>query len=171
MSDQAAEAPTATAWSFAHRVLAGIIGIGVVIALWFAGDVVLAAPIAAATKLGGSWFAFVVFSVVYSVGSFVLALLALRAYERYSRGEPSRLATWLDRQATSPRARWARPLAQGGRVVGFVVGSIVIGGVLTTWFIRYSGRRQGLVAVAAASSTIFGVTFTATYAGLFHFVL
>jgi hypothetical protein len=152
-------------------VLGAVVGVGVLLALWLSNDVVLAAPIGAVTKLAGAWFAFVVFAAVYSIGSFLLALLALRAYERYSRGEPSRLATWLDRQASSPRARWARPLAQGGRVVGFVVGSVLVGGVLMTWFLRYSGRRQGLVGAAALSSTIFGVTFAATYAGIFHFVL
>jgi hypothetical protein len=152
-------------------VLGAVVGVGVLLALWLSNDVVLAAPIGAVTKLAGAWFAFVLFAAVYSIGSFLLALLALRAYERYTRGEPSRLATWLDRQASSPRARWARPLAQGGRVIGFVVGSVVVGGVLMTWFLRYSGRRQGLVGAAALSSTIFGVTFTATYAGIFHFVL
>jgi hypothetical protein len=70
------------------------------------------------------------------------------------------LASWL-----------AGPLAQGGRVIGFVLGSVLVGGVLMTWFLRYSGRREGLVGLAAMSSTIFGVTFTATYAGIFHFVL
>jgi hypothetical protein len=152
-------------------VLAGVAGVGVVLALWLSSDLLLAAPIGAVTKVAGSWFAFVLFSVVYSIASFALALLALRAYERYSRGEPSRLASWVDGQARSPRARWARPLAQGGRVIGFVVGSVMVGGVLMTWFLRYSGRRQGLVGAAALSSTIFGVTFTATYAGIFHFVL
>ncbi len=171
MSDQVAKAPTAPAWSLVHRVVAGVVGVGVVLVLWFSSDVVLAAPIGAVTKLAGSWFAFVLFSATYSIGSFVLALLALRAYERYSRGEPSRLAASLERQASSPRARWARPLAQGGRVIGFVVGSVVAGGVLTTWFLRYSGRRQGLVGAAALSSTIFGVTFAAMYAGIFHFLL
>ena len=171
MSEQTAKPPTAPAWSLAHRLFAGVVGVGVVIALWLSSDLLLAAPIGAVTKVAGSWFAFVIFSVVYSIASFVLALLALRAYERYSRGEPSRLASWVDGQARSPRARWARPLAQGGRVIGFVVGSVVVGGVLMTWFLRYSGRRQGLVGAAALSSTIFGVTFTATYAGIFHFVL
>jgi hypothetical protein len=152
-------------------VLAGVVGVGVVVVLWLSSDLVLAAPIGAVTELAGSWVAFVVFSITYSIVSFVLALLALRAYERYSRGEPSRFASWLDRQASSPRARWVRPLAQGGRAIGFVVGSIVVGGVLMTWFLRYAGRREGLVGAAALSSTIFGVTFTATYAGIFHFVL
>jgi len=171
VSEQTAKAPSASAWSPAHRVLAGVVGVGVVVVLWLSSDVVLAAPIAAVTKVAGSWFAFLLFSATYSIAGFVLALLALRAYERYSRGEPSRFAGWLDRQASSPRARWARPLAQGGRVIGFVVRSIVVGGVLMTWCLRYSGRRQGLVGAAALSSIIFGVTFTATYAGIFHFVL
>jgi hypothetical protein len=171
VSEQAAEAPTAPAWSPAHRLVGGVAGIGVIVALWLSSDLVLAAPIGAVTKLAGAWFAFVFFSAVYSIASFLLALLAIRAYERFSRGEPSRLATWVDRQASSPRARWARPLAQGGRVIGFVMGSVLVGGVLMTWFLRYSGRTQGLVGLAAMSSTIFGVTFTATYAGIFHFVL
>jgi hypothetical protein len=171
VSEQTAKAPTAPAWSLAHRILAGVAGLGVVVILWISSDLILAAPIGAVTEVAGSWFAFVLFSAVYSIASFLLALLALRAYERFSKGESSRLAMWLDRQASSPRARWARPLAQGGRVVGFVVGSVAVGGVLMTWFLRYSGRREGLVGAAALSSTIFGITFTATYAGIFHFLL
>ena len=171
MSDTVSEAPDRRTRSYLHRLLAGAVGIAVIIGLWISNDVVLAAPIAGVTKVAGAWVAFVLFAAIYSLGGFVLALLALRAYERYSRGEPSKLALWLDRQAASPRVRWTRPLAQGGRIVGFVAASLLAGGVVTTWFIRYSGQRDGLVAIAATSSIIFGVTFAATYAGLFHFVL
>ena len=171
VSDGASGAATAPAWSQGQRWLAGAAALLVVIGLWIANDAVLAAPIAAVTALAGSWFSFALFSVVYSLGSFLLALLALRAYERYSKGQPSRLASWLEGQGRSVRFRWARPLAVGGGVLGFVVASIVLGGVLTTWFLRYSGQRRHLVGAAALSSLIFGVTFTATYAGIFHFVI
>jgi hypothetical protein len=171
VSDSLTEVRAGPARSQLQRLLAGIVALAVVVGLWIANDALFAAPIAAVTKVAGAWVAFVLFAGVYSLGGFILALLALRAYERYSRGEPSRLALWLERQAASPRVRWARPLAQGGRVVGFVVASVVAGGVVTTWLIRYSGQRERLVAIAAASSIIFGVTFAATYAGLFNFVL
>jgi hypothetical protein len=171
VSDSVSGVRAGRAGSQLHRWLAGLVAIAVIIGLWISNDALLAAPIAGVTKLAGAWVAFMLFAGIYSVGSFVLALLALKAYERYSRGEPSKLASWLDRQAASPRVRWAKPLAQGGQIVGFVVASVVAGGVVTTWLIRYSGRRDGLVAIAAVSSAIFGVTFAATYAGIFRLVL
>ena len=170
VSDAVSEVPSGRAGSQLHRLLAGIVAIAVIIGLLISNDALLAAPIAGVTKAAGAWVAFALFASMYSIAGFILALLALQAYERYSRGEPSRLATWLERQVASRRVSWATPLAQGGRIVGFVAASVVVGGVVTTWLIRYSGRRDHLVPIAALSSTIFGIAFAATYAGIFRLV-
>jgi len=136
----------------------------VVLYLW--DDVLLAAPVVALTKLAGPWVAFGVFSIVYALGSFVLALLAVRAYERRSAGQPSRFAGWLTRQTERSRKTWARRVLASGKAIGFVVSSFALGGILTTWLIRYGGRRRGIERVAALSSLIFGATFAAMYTGI-----
>ena len=152
----------------AVSVVGGVLGVA---ALYLWDDLLLAAPIAGATRLWGPWAAFVIFSVVYGLGSFALALLAIRAYERFSAGEQSRLATWLAHQSEKSRSAWGRRFLTSGKAVGFVVASFMLGGILTTWFIRYAGRSHGIVWVAAASSAIFAVTFTAFYAGIAYAIL
>jgi hypothetical protein len=135
-------------------------------ALYVWDDLLFAAPIVAVTAAAGPWIAFAVFSCVYALGSFALAMLAVRAYEHLSGGEPSRMARWLERSAGGRRSRLARRLLATGKLVGFVVCSFLLGGILTTWLIRYSGRNRAIVAVAGWSSAIFGVTFTAFYVGV-----
>jgi len=149
-----------------RAALPALAGVLATVALYVWDDLLFAAPIVAVSAAAGPWTAFAIFSVVYALGSFVLALLAVRAYEHLSGGEPSRLAAWLQQRAGGRRSRFARRLLATGKLAGFVVCSFVLGGILTTWLIRYSGRTRGLVAVAAWSSAIFGVTFTALYVGL-----
>lgn len=142
-----------------------------VVALYIWDDLLFAAPVVAATAWLGPWPAFVVTTVVYALGAFGLALGAVRAYERWSQGRPSRLAAWLEAQQRRRRGTWAERLVRSGKVLGFVVASVVIGAIVTTWLIRYSGRTRGLVRVAAASSVIFAVGFCGTYTGVAAVVL
>jgi len=137
-----------------------------VVAVYIWDDVLFAAPIVAGVAAFGVWPAFVLFSVVYALGSYVIALWAVRAYDRASEGRPSRLASWLQRQQQRDRGRWGRRLLESGKLLGFVASSFLVGGILTTWFIRYSGRREGIRRIAAFSCAIFGVTFTAMYVGV-----
>jgi hypothetical protein len=158
---QSAERPTHQ-WSPFAAILTALS----VVALYIWDDVLFAGPIVAVTALTGPWVAFVLFAALYSAGSFVLALLAIRAYDRWSRGEPNRLAQWLAQQRDRRRARWSRRLLESSKLLAFVLASFVLGGVLTTFFIRYSGRREGIERIAALSCVIFGITFTAVYTGL-----
>jgi len=139
-----------------------------VVVLYIWDDALLAAPIIAVTGLTGPWVALATFSVLYGVASYGLALLAVRAYDRRAEGRPSGLADWLARQGEKRRTAWASRFLESGKVIGFVVSSFALGGIVTTWLIRYSGRRDGIERIAAVSCAIFGITFTAMYTGLAH---
>ncbi len=167
--------PTPEGSTESHRVpssrekaglVAAVLGVLGVILVYIWDDLIFAAPVIATAGWLGAWPAFLIFSVVYGVGSFLLAMAAVKAYEKWSHGESSRLANWLDHQSHSRRGVWATRLMAGGKVLGFVASSFVLGAIATTWLIRYAGRRENMAGVAAVSSAIFGITFVGSYAGV-----
>ena len=121
---------------------------------------------AGTTKWLGVLPAFLILSVLYSAVSLVLALLAVRVYERRTGNGPSRFARWLEHQGESQRSGWVRKLLLSGKVVGFVLSSFLIGGIVTTFLIRYSGRTDRITSLAILSSVLFGVTFVGFYSGI-----
>lgn len=137
-----------------------------VVALYLWDDALIAFPIVAGVRIMGLWSALAVFSVVYAAGSFGLSLWVVRLYERRAAGGSSRFADWVERQSEGTRSGWIRRLLLSGQVVGFVASSFLLGGIVTTFLIRYSGRTRHLARLAAASSAIFGVTFVGTYSGV-----
>jgi hypothetical protein len=151
--------------------LPGLAAMVSVVILYIWDDVLLATPVVAATGLAGPLAAFGIFTILYSIGSYVLAVLAVRAYDRRAIGRSSRLADWLTQQGEKPRTAWARRLLDSGKVVGFIASSFALGGIITTWLIRYGGRREGIERIAALSSLVFGITFTAMYTGIAHALL
>lgn len=154
-----------------RRPVALVAGALVVVALYLWDDLVFAAPVVATAAWIGPLPAFLVLAPLYAVGSWVIALAAVRAYERSSQGRPSRLARWLESQRRRQRSTWGRRLLESGRLLGFVVSSFLVGGILTTWFLRYSGRRDGIRRLAAWSCGIFGVGFVGVYTGLASVIL
>lgn len=151
---------------------AGLVGgVLVFVAVYLWDDLLLAAPILWMSQVLGDWTAFVFFSVLYGSGSYVLAMLAVRAYDRATEGRPSRLARWVEKQSQTKRGAIGARLLATGRAIAFVASSFLIGGLLTTWFIRYSGKREGIERVGALSCAIFGVTFTGFYSGIIHLSL
>jgi hypothetical protein len=140
------------------------------VALYLWDDAIFAAPVVAATRILGALPAFLALALVYGIASFVIALIAVRAYDRRTEGAPSRLARWLERQSSMRRGRWARPMATSGRALGFVISSFVLGAILTTWLLRYSGQRERITLYAALSSAIFAITFVGSYSGLAQLV-
>jgi hypothetical protein len=158
--------PTATTVdgrSWARRV--AVVGGLVVYTIW--DEALLSSPVVASVGWIGAWPTFLAFSLLYGTGGFVLALLVVRAYARRLGGEPSRLERWVEREAEDGRQRWARRLLLRSGWPGFAVASFALGPIVTTWLLYAAGRlRHRVVAVALASSAIFGVTFTAPYCGL-----
>ena len=99
--------------------------------------------------------------------SWARRLLVVRAYARRLGGEESRLERWVEKEAEDGRQRWARGLLLRSGWVGFAVASFALGPIVTTWLLYAAGRhRARVVAVALASSAIFGVTFVAPYCGI-----
>ena len=150
-----------------RRIALWVFGAAGFIAIYVWDDVIFAAPILAVVSWLGPWTAFVVLSVVYAIASFGLAMLAVRAYERRQSHKPSRLAEWLDREREKSHGRVAQRVLTAGKHVGFVLSSIFAGGILTTYFLRYAGKTEGLKKRSAISCAIFGVTFVGMYAGIF----
>ena len=144
-------------------VVFAVVGV-VFVYVW--DDLILAAPIVAVAGWKGPWLAFFVFSTLYGLGSFVIAMIAVRGYESHSDGRESALAKFIQNQMTGRRGRLTRRLVDSGKLVGFVISSIALGAIVTTWLIRYAGRSSGIAKVAASSSLIFGVSFVAGYAGI-----
>ena len=148
-------------WARRVAVVAGL----VVYTIW--DEALLSSPVVASVGWIGAWPTFLAFSLLYGTGGFVLALLVVRAYARRLGGEPSRLERWVEREAEDGRQRWARRLLLRSGWPGFAVASFALGPIVTTWLLYAAGRlRHRVVAVALASSAIFGVTFTAPYCGL-----
>lgn len=137
-----------------------------VIALYIWDDLLLAAPIIAVAGWAGIWTSFFTFSAIYGLGSFMLAMIAVRSYEKISGDEKSSLARFIEAQTTGRRGKFAHRLIDGGKLIGFTISSIALGGIATTWLIRYAGRTEGLVRIAALSCAIFGIGFAATYTGV-----
>ena len=148
--------------------LAGVGACGVVV-LYVWDDLLWAAPIGALVHLVGAFVAFAIFAALYGAGSYVIAMWGVRAYERRAQ-EPSRLAGWVARAGEARRGRWGERLLRAGGKVGFLVSSFALGGVLTTWLLRYAGVDRGIARVAALSSLVFALTFVGFYAGLFGLV-
>jgi len=143
--------------------IAAVAGIAV---LYIWDDLILAAPIIAVAGWLGAWVSFLIFSTLYGLGSFVLAMLAVSKYEQRSANRSSRLAKFIEVQTSGRRGRFASRLIDGGKVAGFVISSIALGAIVTTWLIRYAGRTEAMTRVAALSSLIFGLSFVAGYAGI-----
>lgn len=149
-----------------RRWLVGAAAVSTVVALYVWDDVLFATPIIALSAWLSPWASFLILTPVWFVGGAALALAAVRAHDRATKGRPSRLETWLEHQVEGRRGRNARRLTAAGGAVGFVLASVLLSGVVTTWLIRYGGRREGLVKVACASSAINGVAFVGMYSGL-----
>lgn len=147
-------------------VVSAILAGASVVALYVWDDILLAGPVIALTAWLGAVAAFALSASTYALVSFVLAMAGVRAYERWTEGGPSRLAQWLDRQREARRAGWAQRLLDSSKVVGFVASSFLLGGIVTTFLIRYGGRSDGIERIAFLSSVIFGITFCGVYSGI-----
>jgi hypothetical protein len=160
--------PTAANRNVSAAAVAAVGACGAVV-LYVWDDVLWAAPIGAVVQLVGALAAFAVFAALYGVGSYAIAMWGVRAYERRAT-RPSRLAEWVARARDARRSRWGERLLRSGRAAGFLISSFALGGILTTWLLRYAGVEEGIARLAAMSSAIFGLTFAGFYAGLFGLI-
>jgi hypothetical protein len=143
------------------------------VALYLWDDLILAAPIVAANRAWGTWPTLVFFTLAYGFGSFVIAMLVVRISDRHEHqhAEPGRVTRWLQKESTRRRGVWGQRLVATGSIVAFVISSVVVGGILTTWLVWLAGRREHIARTAALSSLLFGLMFTATYTGLVELVV
>jgi len=149
----------------APRGLALVAGALAAVAIYLWDDLLFAAPVVGLARVLGTGLGFVVGSALYFAGSTVISLLALRAYDRAS-PRAGRLSAFVERHSHAPGRRWVANLTTGGSIVGFVLSSVVLGGIVTTLLLRHAGMRIRIEAVAITSSAIFAVTFVGFYSGI-----
>ena len=162
-----------------RNALATALAGATVLVLYVWDDAIFATPVVVATRWWGAATAFVTLFIAYAAGSWLVAVLGVRTYDRSvatraagrdlsdesDPDRPSRLARWIDHQAGGRRGPWGKRLVASGELVGFVVASFLLGGIVTTWLVRLSGRRHRMGLVAIASSTIFAISFVGFYSG------
>lgn len=149
-------------------IVVGALG-SVAIYVW--DDLLFAAPVVGFAAAKGSWLAFAVFVPLYIAWSLPVSLLGVKAYNMYSEGKPpSKLALWLENEAEGGKHKFTRKLLSAGSKIGFVFSCFAIGAVVTTFFIRYSGKKEGMPRVAILASITFSVTYVGFYAGLFKVI-
>lgn len=143
-------------------------GLVAVAVLYLWDDLFWAAPVVAVSRRVGPLWAFVVFTLLYGWGSFVISLWIVRVHDARSGGRSSRLARWLDRQEQRARTRRTVRMLAAGRALGFVLSSWLLGAIVTTWLLLHLDRRRNITARSALSSAIFAVTFVGSYVGIFE---
>ncbi len=126
-------------------------------------DALLAGPVVAVTSRWGAWKAFLTMTPLYFVASLAITLVLLRVV-RTPHG-PSRWALWVDHQADRPGRRWVRRAAQTGSVIGFVVSSVFLGGIVTTMLFKHVNPQVRPDVLAIVSCALFAVAFVSLYSG------
>lgn len=144
-------------WRRAIGLLAAVVGFVLTEPLW-------AAPVVATTAWAGPAVGFATMLPLYGGVSFAVSLVLIR--HAGGRGRPGRLECALGVEADRPGARRIRRLVQTGRAAGFVLSSVLLGSIATTWLLLQLGRREHVVRDSALSAAIFGVSFVAFYTGL-----
>ncbi len=147
-----------------------IFAVLVAVALYLWDDALLAAPIVASAHAWGPLQAFLVATPVYFAGSTAITLVLLRALGR-PRSPSTRVTEWVERQAERPGRRWVGRVAVGGGVLGFVLSSFVLGGIVTTLLVRHAGVRVRIETVAVVASAFFAISFVGVYSGVSRIAL
>jgi hypothetical protein len=146
--------------SWPRRVLAALgIIVGIVIT-----EPLFAAPVIAMAAWAGGLRTFLVLVPIYFVGSLALSLLVIARSARQS--PAGRLERLLTAEVDRSYLRRIRRLVQAGRVLGFVLASMFLGSVATTWLLIQLEQTAHLRRSAAVSSVLFALYFVGFYAGL-----
>ena len=151
-------------WGAARLLRLVAAGIVAFVALFW-DEALLAAPIVVATGTVGPAWTMVVGTAVFTAGGFGLSLAAVALAAR--RGEPP---GWLERDRGGARSRWGRAVLGSGTLVGGGVAAFLLGPIVTTWLLWKARPSLRVPLVAGATSLFFGLTFVATYVGLWSLV-
>jgi hypothetical protein len=163
--EQPRGAPARPAWTLRRLGLALLVALTVV-GYTIYDELLLSTPVVVTSVALGPLAAFAIFTIVYGVGSFSLAMLAVRHYDRWLADRPGRLQRWLTHAAGADRWRWLTRSLVAGRVPAFLLASYALGPIVTVWALRSAGVEARLTRLAIVSSCFYAVTFVAGYAGL-----
>jgi hypothetical protein len=129
-------------------------------------DVLLGAPVAAASKWTNAWLAWLTFAALYSLGSWWLANRYLIGRTRSETRFAILVRGWIDRLQQSSHGLLGGRLVRAGGVAGFALSSWLAGGLVTSYLLVKSGYRGDAFRAAGVSCWIFGALFAAQYAGI-----
>jgi hypothetical protein len=143
-----------------HPVLSGLT---LLLSLLIA-EPVWAAPVVATTAWRNGLVAFTLFVPLYFALGYGASLVVIR------RSSTTNATGWFERWLSGgAERRYLRPvrgLVQAGTVIGFVLSSMLFGGIITTWLLVQFGRTMHIRREAMVSSLIFSVGFVGFYAGV-----
>lgn len=153
---------------FFAAALVGVVVVVKFVLLWLT-DAIFAPPIVGMTAWLGFWKAFIISSVLYSAGSYVLAMAAVKGIDKKLGGKPSwlehKLTSLVDKDRDSDTGRRIQRWIAPGGFIGITISGVLMGGIVTTGLCYYAGMRDNIKLIAAYSSVVFGISFAAFYAG------
>lgn len=144
-----------------QRLLSGL----TVLLSMLVAEPVWAAPVVATTAWRGGGLAFGLFVPLYFALGYGAALVVIRR-ARTSTTSVGWLERWLSEGSERRYLQRVRRLVQAGTFVGFVLSSMLFGGIVTTWLLLQLGRRRHIRRDAMASSLIFSIWLVGFYAGI-----
>lgn len=130
-------------------------------AIW--DEVLFAAPVLFAAARHGLWVTLAVVVPAYWVIGSGLSMLVVRPAARRQPGWLAGVVQTLTERTEGSRFR--RQMLTGS-VLGFVLASWILGGILTSYILAITGLRLRLRTWVVAANAIWAVTFTAQYAGV-----
>jgi hypothetical protein len=125
---------------------------------------VWAAPIVATTAWRGAGVAFALFTPLYFALGYGASMVVVRRSK--TSATTGWFERWLSEGAERRYLRRVRRLVQAGTMIGFILSSMLFGGIVTTWLLLQLGRRRHIRRDAMTSSLIFAIGFVGFYAGI-----
>lgn len=163
------------------RVAKWLVGVPAAIVIYFYDDAFFAWPMVGLSALLGPLWAFCILFPVYAGAEFAISLAFFRYRNRVEDDpgyQPGHFVALLQKTAEAEASnkrtdRMKAWLFKTGPLqwLMFVVLCFTIGGIAPVVVLRLSGRREGMVQIAALSAVIFGFTFVGFYTGVTSGVL
>ncbi len=130
-------------------------------AVW--DEVFFAAPVVFSTARLGPWPTLSLVAPAYWVIGTGVSMLVVRSR---SDNEPSRVMHMVQTMEARTRESRLRRQLVAGSVVGFVLSSWILGGILTSYILAVTGLRIDMTRWLVAANVIWAITFVGQYAGI-----
>ncbi len=146
------------------KALAGLVAMASA-AVW--DEVFFAAPVVFSTARMGPWLTLSIVTPVFWVIGTGISLLVVRSR---SDREPSRLVHMVQTMEERTRTSKLRRQLVAGSVIGFVLCSWILGGILTSYILAVTALRIDMTRWIIVANVIWAITFVGQYAGIASFI-